>query len=201
MVLLRGVAALEVANYRICREVTRCDRDGNCVIVREHRFFVEPNFQSTGSDVNQYIGILDLSNGWQPKPNGTFEAVIKVDNDSGQSIEQTFAVKPADSTIANSISNVDKDTTPHSFKFDDSAAVSSFLNNAANTGYSNTPGSISFKFQITQVDCTLATGKYINHLRYKDNSGVTYHNEFVFQYIAPTNSTDCNQGELSVVEN
>ena len=68
-------------NLPKCREVVRCDKYGdNCHIVRERRFLVESNFQSSNFVANEYVGIIDLANQWQIDTSQPLQATIKFEN-------------------------------------------------------------------------------------------------------------------------
>ncbi|HMJ07602.1 MAG TPA: hypothetical protein VK468_01270 [Pyrinomonadaceae bacterium] len=117
---------------------------------------------------------------------------------NGSSIsEQSFSVSLNPSILVDS---VDKDTTPNTFVFDDPSAVSSFLSSSSASGFSSAEQIVTLSYSITQTDCYASSGKYINHMRWMDSSGITYDSSFNFVYTAPTNiqGNSCNQGTIVV---
>ncbi|HEY0460748.1 MAG TPA: hypothetical protein VGC97_16540 [Pyrinomonadaceae bacterium] len=180
-----------------CYETTECDSTGwNCHTVRHHRHFTNPNFQLTSTQASQSVGILDLANPWQIDTNIPAYMKIKFDNGSNVS-EQSFSVS-LDPNI--SVSSVDKDTMPNTFVFDNPTAVSSFLSNASSAGFSSSEQIVTLSYSITQTDCYADSGKYVNHLRWMDSSGITYDSSFYIVYTAPTNvqANSCNQGMIVI---
>ena len=180
-----------------CTETIECDDGGwNCHTVRHHRFFTNPNFQLTASQASQTVGILDLANPWQIDTTIPAQMTIKFDNGSSVS-EQSFSVS-LDPSI--SVANVDKDTTPNTFVFNNPTAVSSFLSNASSSGFSSAQQIVTLTYSITQTDCYASSGKYVNHLRWSDSSGITYDSSFNIIYTAPTNiqGNSCNQGNVVI---
>lgn len=182
-----------------CEIVTECDRDGTCRTVRRHRFFTGHS-PTTASEMSENVGILDLANPWQPDMNGVTQMTIKIVDSSGQNSIQTFSLSPAPADIAANIPRYDNETTPYAFVFDDPAAVSNFVNTAPTAENSEWDEIMTFDFAITQVDCIAKSGRYINHFRQKDSSGITYDKSYTIVYRSPRGEYygECNQGTITL---
>jgi hypothetical protein len=182
-----------------CREVVRCDQYGNnCHVVRERRFLVESNFQTTNFSANQYVGIIDLSNEWQIDQSQPMEASIKFENQNTLLSQNTFQLSLAP-TQSSTIPRIDKMTRPIAFVFSDPNAVSNFLNNLSSQNYANTTATISFSIPVSQISCNMQSGEFLNHFRYLDSTGVTYDRSFTIVYeTVPSNQPICNNGTITI---
>lgn len=181
-----------------CERVRVCDPYGNCEWQTRRRFLVDPDFQSFANSPGSYVGIFDIANGWQPATSANAQAKIKLENSSGQYVEQTFALTYSD-TISQTIDSVDKDTTPYAFVVTDTSAMSNFFNSSFVQSYDENV-EVTLSLSVTQVDCNLSSGTYINHTRLKDSSGVTYMGAFNVIYTAPLILPACNQGTITFEE-
>jgi hypothetical protein len=100
------------------------------------------------------------------------------------------------SAISEATRSVDKNTTPTAFVISDKAAVSNFLSLASTSGYSSSEATITFTIPVVLADSSIGSGKYVNHLRVIDSTGITYDDTFYFIYTAPGNG--CSQGTVVI---
>lgn len=175
-----------------CRRERVCDPWGNCEWRTVRR--VGTNFDTVPNSPGEYIGIFDISKGWKPVEGMNAEAKIKLENASGEFVEQTFSLTP-ELNIAQTIDPIDKDTVPFTFVVSDPTAMNNFFNNSFAQNYDK-DAEISLSVPVTQTNCELNSGTYINHTRLKDSSGITYTGSFSVIYTAPENLPACNQGTL-----
>ena len=143
---------------------------------------------------NQGKGILDLANPWQPDSATSGYAVIKVRGSDGQFASSTFNAH----LVSGTVPAVSKDTTPYFYVLDDPQAATNFVSQQS-LGQTNTEVEAEFVFTAIQVDCTIPTGDYTNHLRHEDSSGVTYYDSFTFQYFVPDNVQGSNRCEQATI--
>jgi hypothetical protein len=145
--------------------------------------------------VSEYVGILDLSNAFRPDATQTLQATVKIRDENGQLVEQSFPVTLSQNLSA-TIDPVDKETTPYAYKFTSPSDVTAFLNaNSVMLSDSDTEVSIESGLPIVQENCGTPTGKYINHLRVMDDTGITYVDGF---YLVFTAINGCTEFEVSV---
>lgn len=156
------------------------------------------SLQGESGDIANRAYILDLANPWQLDSSVTPEATIHVETD-GATVSQTFSLSLAPQ-IAQDVDSIDKDTTPQVFVFEDPASVQSFLNTAANSSSSQPETTTDVTFAVTQTDCNAPSGKYINHVRYQDETGISYVDAVYILYTAPTNIQACNEGQITILE-
>lgn len=200
--ILLGAIALVSSGCRCdppnCRTETRCDRNGNCETVKVRRWLVDPNLQGLSGNPGEYAGVIDLAKAWRPNASGSSTLSIKFTNAAGQQTEQSFALS-YDPTLSQTIPPVDKDTIPYAFTINDPGTITGFVNGLAGSGFSDSDAEITFSIPITQIECSAPSGKYINHTRIKDSSGITYDHDFIINYTAPANiNAGCNQGSLVI---
>ncbi len=175
-----------------------CDQYGNnCEWRTKRRFFVQNNFQAPTSELNQYAGIFDLATPWQLDTTGSPRVTIKLENNTGGFVEENFTLT-FNQGISLATGSVDKNTTPTAFVISDKAAVSNFLSSASTSGYSNSEATVTFTIPVVLADNSIASGKYVNHLRVIDSTGITYDDTFYFIYTAPENG--CSQGIVAIGE-
>lgn len=183
-----------------CEERIECDRNGECRRVRVRRFFVErPVTTGYSENLSEYTGIVDLADLWQPESSEYTTMTVKFEDASGQFVQEDFSMH-CSSAISETISEIDKDTKPYAFLLNNPTAVKNYSDEALRNGYTNGSMTVTFSIPITQVICSAPTGKYENHLRVKDFSGITYERAFVINYTAPTNSSNCNEGAIVITE-
>lgn len=173
-----------------CRRERVCDPWGNC----EWRTVRRIDLQLMESNPGSYVGIFDISKGWQPVSGLNAEAKVKLENSSGQFVEQTFILVPDLNTSQNT-DPIDKDTIPYAFAVENPTAMNDFFNNSFAQNYNN-DAEITIGVSVTQTNCDLESGKYINHTRQKINSEITYTGTFNINYTAPETLPACNQGTI-----
>lgn len=142
--------------------------------------------------------MYDLSNPWEPDNTASAEAVVKVTKTSGQVISTKFPVLP--DPFAANVSPVDSSTTARLYVFDDPNLARDFVEQAM-AGERNYSIGIEISVPISQNDCYIPSGEYINHLRYSDSLGVTYVDSFNFSYNIPANfqgSNPCEQATITI---
>lgn len=96
------------------------------------------------------------------------------------------------------VSEVDKDTTPRIYAFSDPSSVETFAGQAL-TGEENANIEIENVISTYQADCTIPSGKYVNHVRWVDSTGVTYLDSFYFNYYVPDNVQGNNRCEQATI--
>jgi hypothetical protein len=123
-------------------------------------------------------------------------STVTVSKSNGQQLQSNFALQLAN----DSLDSVDKDTTPRSYVFQNASDVSGFIGQSL-AGEGDVEVTIESFIPIYQIDCSIPNGKYINHLRSKDASGVTYYDFFNLIFSAPDNvqgDDRCEQAAVSI---
>lgn len=200
MILLLLVFCWSVSAFRCgrcdpprCYETVECDSTGqNCHTVRHHRFFVSSDLNFSASDFSEGAAILDLAKPWMPDSGTSPQLTIKFQNNTGAA-EQSFAGTLVPSTVP----RVDREIIPWVFMFENPTAVSNFYSSSSAAGFSSSSETVTISYTITQTDCQAPSGKYINHLRQMDSTGITYDSSFIFDYTAPADGS-CNNGTMVI---
>lgn len=199
------ILAVAVMGFKCTRRVTgtvTCPIGQRCTIGISGQIEWRPgsSLQSESEEIANRVFILDLAKPWQADSGFTPQGTINVSTDTGQ-VSETFPLSLAPA-IAQTIDPVDKDTIPQVFVFDNPTAVRAFVDTSASRSTSPQPVTTTdATFAITQIDCTAPSGKYVNHVRYQDATGISYVNTTYLIYTAPTNpNAGCNQGQISIVE-
>lgn len=167
-------------------------RNRDCEVIIITHF--GPGNEFSNQMVSSASGVIDLANGWQPSVNGNSHAVVKLTKTNGQLVQSSF---PTTLTSSN-ISSVDKNTTPHAYVFQNQSDVNNFVNQSL-AGDSSANIDIEFTVPIILNDCSISTGKYINHIRYSDSSGVTYLDSFNLIYSVLDNIQGANRCDQATV--
>lgn len=163
------------------------------------------DFLTSDSYSEQYVAILDSAKQWRPSANGSPKVEVSIFRDGVQTATAEFDIV-LDSALSQQITPVDKDTIPYAFVVVDRAAFASFLENNL-SGQSSGDISFTFVIPIEQIDCQTSSGKYVNHLRLQDSSGITYYGNFYYLYTAPDyirepdTGSGCTGGELTILNN
>lgn len=163
---------------------------------------VPEEFRAESNAMSNSAYIVDLSKEWSVDQSVTPQATIRVEGANGQFTQQSFALSAA----AENIISVDKQTRALPFVFNNPSDVQAFMNNAlaqANSSFSAQAAiTLDVNFGITQNNCTLPSGKYVNHIRYQDETGITYISSPTIHYIAPESfwggDGQCNIGQIIV---
>lgn len=167
-------------------------RNRNCtVIIITHPFSGNEFNSQSASSVS---GIFDIANPWQPS--GNSYAVVKVTKDNGQVVESSFPT----TLTTQSVGTIDNDTTPFVYVFQNPTNVSSFLSQSL-TGEIDAKIEIEFAASILLANCDIDSGKYINHFRFSDSSGITYLHSFNLNYSVPDNvqgADRCDQASFTI---
>lgn len=173
-----------------------CPAGQRCTRTVSGTITITPRFNEFSQNQN-HIGIFDLPNQWIAVDTPVSEVTVKISDGNGQFVEQTFALTRMSS---NTITPVDKDTTPIVFVYNDPAAVNNFFNsNTAMLGFTESEVDLRFNISVMRADCQTSSGKYPGHIRYQDGSGITYVQNLSFDYTAAENvQSGCDEGELQI---
>lgn len=144
-------------------------------------------FNLTSLSSGNFYVVVDLANAWQIDSASSLTPKLEVTKElsNGQLSTATFDMV-LDGT--NSISNVDKTTTPFVYRLNDANSFSSFI---SSTGNSEGEGiGYRFSFPITQVNCDVS-GDYMNHLRLGSGSEIVYLGSFTYR-VTPSLVASCD---------
>jgi hypothetical protein len=139
-------------------------------------------------------GIFDLANPWEPDANGVPYSTVTISNSQSQLGQSNFDVQLSNDNL----DPVDKDTNPRPYVFANSSDVSGFVSQSF-AGEDEVEVKIESYIPVYQSDCSIPTGTYINHLRSKDGTGVTYYDFFNLDYSVPDNIQGGNRCEQSTI--
>ncbi len=103
---------------------------------------------------------------------------------------------------------MDKNTTPIPFVFSFPSDVQAFVDDAVASANSSNAQQITMtvdlSFVVTQNNCMLPSGKYGNHIRYMDETGITFISSPKILYTAPEtfwrSGGECNTGQMTIGE-
>jgi hypothetical protein len=158
------------------------------------RIVIENLVNNFGSE--QYVAILDSAKQWRPTANGSPKLQVTILRNGEQPITAEFDMA-LNSALSQQIDPVDKNTVPYAFVVANQAALASFLDNNL-SGQTSGDFEAKFAIPIEQIDCQTVSGKYINHVRSKDSTGIVYYDSFYYQYVAPSSGSGCSGGSLSI---
>jgi hypothetical protein len=159
------------------------------------RVTIEHLTNNFGSE--QYAAIFDSAEQWRPVANGSPRLEVSIIRNGEQPVTAQFDMA-LDSALSQQIAPVDKDTVPYAFVIADQAAFANFVGSNL-SGQTSGEFEIRFVIPIEQIDCQATSGKYINHVRSQDSTGITYYDSFYYRYTAPASGSGCTGGQLSIV--
>ena len=175
--------------------IVECNNRGVCtgrVII----VYFGPTSQISNQIYSGTSGIFDVANPWQPDVNRNSSAIVKVTRANGQATQSNFATQLSSTT--GNVLPVDKNTTPYLYIFQNPNDVNNFVSESL-VGEANADIEIEFVVPLIQVDCGIPSGKYVNHLRYSDSSGVSYVDSFTLNYSVPDNVQGANACEQATI--
>lgn len=125
---------------------------------------------------------------------------VIIKKESQQTVQENFPTvrisRPED------VGEVDSDTTPYLYIFDDPNDVADFVGNSL-VGKEEATIEIIHFIPIYQTDCEIPTDLYINHLQSYGGSYVTYDSSFRFDYSLPQNvqgADACEQATIAIAQ-